>query len=151
MTKDDGFQRRKWGSQDSTDAPSKPYEEDEEDLLKTRIWQPAPDLLDQQPMMWLIVLEPITSRGVVIAIKPGAVIGRQGDIYWNDPHMSRKHAQFMLVQNPAQAGKQMFAIAPFSDRNGTYINGDRIHHVTLLQENDRLEMGNTLFTIKVVE
>jgi hypothetical protein len=150
MTKDDGFQRRKW-SQDSTDTPAAPYEDDEEDLLVTRVWQPSPDILEQQPLMWLIVLEPIESRGIVISVKPGAVIGRQGEIRWNDPHISRKHAHFMLVQHPAQAKKQSFAVAPFNDRNGTYINGERIHHVTLLQENDRVEMGNTLFVVKVVE
>ncbi|MDQ7025863.1 MAG: FHA domain-containing protein [Anaerolineae bacterium] len=148
MSKDDGFQRRKWGTNASTDVPLAP--EEEEDLLKTTVWHPAPDVLVQQPLLWLIVLEPIESRGVVIAVKSGAVIGRQGDIRWNDPHMSRQHAQFMLVQNPAQSGNQAFAIAPFNDRNGTYVNGNRIHHVTLLQENDRVEMGNTLFIIKVV-
>ena len=149
MTKDDGFQRRKWGSQDSTNAPAAPDEEDEEDLLQTRVWQPSPDIL--QPLLWLIVLEPIESRGIVVSVKPGAVIGRQGDIRWNDPHISRKHAHFMLVQNPAEAKKQIFAVAPLNDRNGTYINGERIHHVTLLQENDRVEMGNTLFVVKVIE
>ena len=73
--------------------------DDDEDVLQTRVWQPSPDIL--QPLLWLIVLEPIESRGVVISVKPGAVIGRQGDIRWNDPHISRKHAHFMLVQNPA--------------------------------------------------
>lgn len=150
MSKDDSFQRRKWGTNESTDVPPPPNNDDDEDVLQTNIWHPSPDVLPQQPLLWLIVLEPVESRGVVIPVKSGAVIGRQGDIRWNDLHMSRKHAHFMLVQNPAQAEKQVFAVAPFNDRNGTYVNGERIHHVTLLQENDHVEMGNTLFVVKVV-
>lgn len=149
MPKDDGFQRRKWGANDSTDTPAPPYVDDE-DLLKTQVWTPSPDVLPVQPMMWLIVIEPLESRGTVISVKTGAIIGRQGDIRWNDPHMSRQHARFMLVQNPAQAKEYIFAVAPMNDRNGTYVNDERIHHITLLQENDMVEMGNTRFVIKVV-
>jgi hypothetical protein len=150
MNRDDDFERRIWGTQsDATDTPAPPYQEDEE-LLETRIWNPAVGVLSGQPLLWLIVAEPANQRGVVLSIPPGAIVGRQGDVRWDDPHMSRKHAHILLVNHSMQAGQQVYAIAPYSDRNGTLVNGKLIQRVTILRENDRIEMGNTIFVVKVL-
>jgi len=153
MKKDSGFQRKKWNAQPEgggTDAPAAPIE-DSDEFAQTRIWNPSPKVLPQQPMMWLIVAQPIEQRGMILAVQPGAIIGRHGDIRWGDLHMSRKHARFLLANDPSQAQREVYAVVPESDRNGTFVNGERIQHVTLLRENDVLEMGDTSFVVKILE
>lgn len=102
------------------------------------------------PMMWLIVARPIESRGTVIPVTSGAIIGRQGDIRWDDPRMSRKHASFEVVMDEDNARESLFTLTPVKDRNGTLINGRRAKGQTVLHENDVIIMGETHFVVKVL-
>lgn len=105
---------------------------------------------DVRTLMWLIVSNPIDVRGTILPITSGAIIGRRGDIRWNDAHMSRKHALFSLMNNPENPDEQLFTITPYKDRNGTLVNGKRISERTLLRENDVILMGDTQFVVKML-
>ena len=101
-------------------------------------------------LMWLIVASPDTVRGTVLPVSSGTVIGRHGDIPWQDVRMSREHAKFSLIVNPNAKNQQSYCITPQKDRNGTLVNGKRISGQTLLQENDVILMGDTEFVVKVL-
>jgi len=106
---------------------------------------------DTQPLMWLVVAKPITQRGAVLQITHGVIIGRQGDIRWTDPRMSRQHARFALTPHPEDSQRMVYSIMPVQDRNGTMVNGEQIASKTLLKENDEIVMGDTYFIVKVLE
>ena len=118
---------------------------------ETRVWTPQFIATTGQPIMWLIISQPEESRGQLIRVQPGGIIGRQGEMRWNDPRMSRHHAHIMLLPMEDNPDKQVYAIAPFHDRNGTYVNGQRIDGLTVLHENDTVVMGDTHFVVKVLE
>lgn len=101
-------------------------------------------------MMWLIISGPPEHRGTVLPIADGTIIGRRGDIPWDDARMSRQHAKFHRIEHPEIAGKEVFAISPQKDRNGTLVNGRRIQSTTPLRENDVIIMGDTRFVVKVL-
>lgn len=134
----DEFQRKTWDKNATgTDIPAL-----EDELIFDE---------NTQPLMWLVVSRPIHQRGAVLQVTHGVVIGRQGDIRWTDPRMSRQHARFALSQNPEQPEQMVYSIIPVQDRNGTMVNGERITSKTLLKENDEIIMGDTYFIVKVLE
>lgn len=134
----DEFQRKTWdNSSTGTDVPSL---EDMEAFDE-----------DTQPLMWLIVSRPVHLRGAVLQVTHGIIIGRQGDIRWTDPRMSRQHARFALTPHPDNASRMVYSIMPVQDRNGTMVNGKQITSKTILEENDEIVMGDTYFIVKVLE
>ena len=144
MTSDDGFRRKTWDSRTTnTDMPAIP------DTQVPRSRPPKED--GTPPLMWLIVSRPMEQRGMVLPVVSGQMIGRQGDIRWPDARMSRQHAQFLMVEDPINPARKVFAIAPHQDRNGTVVNGKRISETTPLQENDVIIMGDTRFVVKVLD
>lgn len=155
--KPDDFQRRKWQAQDPNIQTSPgsdiTYPDDEEsELIETRAWQAISSGKDYRaPLMWLVVAYPLQYRGTILTVQPSHIIGRKGEIYWRDPRMSRQHAQFTLITDPQQDDLQRYIITPLQDRNGTFVNGQRIASPTILYENDRIQMGDTLFVVKTLE
>lgn len=134
----DEFQRKTWDKRATgTEVPAVTDDEDVYDV-------------DVQPLMWLIVAQPIAYRGAVLQVTHGTVIGRQGDIRWTDPRMSRQHARFSLIQDPDDSARIVYAIVPVQDRNGTIVNGENITTITPLEENDEIIIGDTYFIVKVL-
>lgn len=101
------------------------------------------------PLMWLVVTFPLEQRGTILPVKPDDTFGRTGDVRWDDPLVSRQHARFMLIEGRADAPTQ-YAVQPLQDRNGTFVNGERISGAKRLNENDHIEMGDTQFIVKVL-
>ena len=103
------------------------------------------------PLAWLIVKAPPEERGTVLPVQPNQVIGREGDIRWADPRLSRQHARFTL-EAPADApdGPPLFHVWPFGPTNPVYVNGEPVRGATPLQENDEIRLGETLFVFKVL-
>jgi hypothetical protein len=144
MNTDDGFRRKTWDNRSTnTEMPSVP----DTQVPRSR----PPREAGLLPLMWLIVSRPSEQRGMVLPIAAGQMIGRQGDIRWPDSRMSRQHAQFLLIDDPADPTNKVFAIAPHQDRNGTLVNGKRITETTPLMENDVIIMGDTRFVVKVLD
>jgi pSer/pThr/pTyr-binding forkhead associated (FHA) protein len=71
--------------------------------------------------------------------KEGIVAGRhpEADIFLDDVTVSRKHALFQF-----NAGA--FDLTDIGSLNGTYVNGDRVDHVTL-KNGDEVRIGKFVF------
>lgn len=112
------------------------------------------DEAEPQPMGWLIVKEPAAQRGTVLTVQPNQVIGRQGDIVWDDPRVSRQHARLTLEPEAADDAEHpslaTFHIWPFGPTNPVYVNGEAIRGATPLHENDEITLGTTRFVFKVL-
>lgn len=125
---------------------------DSPDVGETRVQDPVQfDMQPRTPLLWLVVARPLDQRGTILAVQPGQLIGRKGEIHWRDPRMSRLHARFTLEDDPANPGRQIYLVAPQQDRNGTFVNGERITHPTPLVENDQVQMGDTVFVVKTLD
>jgi hypothetical protein len=106
---------------------------------------------DRAPLGWMVVKEPVEQRGTVLAVHPNQVIGRSGDVRWDDPRLSRQHAR-LTFEVPADTpdGPPVFHLWPFGPANPVYINGREIRGATPLRENDEIRLGGTLFVFKVL-
>lgn len=110
----------------------------------------APDP-DEAPLAWLVVKEPRERRGTIIQVQANQSIGREGDIRWNDPGLSRQHARLTLeAPEDDPDGYPMFHLWPFGPTNPVYINGRQIRGATPLRENDEIRLGETLFVFKML-
>jgi len=66
-------------------------------------------------------------------------IGRSAgnDLVLADPEVSRRHVR--VVQRA-----EGFAVEDIGSTNGTFVNGQRITHLTLLQDGDTIDLGDTV-------
>jgi hypothetical protein len=100
---------------------------------------------------WLIVKEPAERRGEIIPIRANQIIGREGDIRWEDPKLSRHHARLTL-EPPGDMPEEgpLFHVWPFGPTNPVVINGREIRGATPLRENDEIRLGDTLLVLKLL-
>ena len=71
------------------------------------------------------------------------VVGRHHEcqIRVLDDAVSRRHAQITCQGN-------RFFVADLGSRNGTYLNGDRIHVPKPLHQGDRVQLGSTILEVQ---
>jgi len=112
---------------------------------------PAASPAPPAPLGWLIVKAPLEKRGTIIPVQANQIIGREGDIRWDDPRLSRHHARVTL-EPPADAPEEppVFHLWPFGTTNPVFINGQEIRGATPLHENDEIRLGDTLFVFKML-
>lgn len=104
-----------------------------------------------QPLGWLIVRQPLEQRGTVLPVRANQIIGREGDVRWEDPGLSRQHARLTLEPlESAPDGPPVFHLWPFGPTNPVFVNGEPIRGATPLNENDEIRLGTTLFVFKVL-
>ena len=90
-------------------------------------------------------------RGEIVRIKPNQSIGREADIRWDDPRLSRQHARLTLEPPEDDPDADpVFFLWPYAPTNPVYINGREIRGATPLHENDEIRLGDTLFGFKVL-
>ena len=144
-TTDDDFARYIVAPRSSVDATEGMAEDAAEDATA------ADEDALVMPLAWLIVKTPPARRGTVLPVQPNQVIGREGDIRWDDASLSRQHARFTL-EAPADAsdGPLCFHVWPFGPADPVYVNGEPVRGATPLQENDEIRLGETLFVFKVL-
>jgi hypothetical protein len=107
---------------------------------------PAPS-----PLGWLIIKEPLERRGEIVRVQANQIIGRNGDLQWDDPRLSRQHARLTLEPSEdSPGGPPVFHLWPFGPTNPVYINGREVRGATPLHENDEVRLGDTLFVFKVL-
>jgi hypothetical protein len=72
-------------------------------------------------------------------------IGRNRDaaLPLPDPMLSRRHAVILHIKNEG------FYLVDLNSMNGSFVNGVRVQHRHLLQDGDRVCLGNTAFTFLV--
>lgn len=103
------------------------------------------------PLGWLIVKAPAARRGTIIPVQANQIIGREGDLRWDDPRLSRHHARLTLEPlADAPDGTPVFHLWPFGTTNPVFINGQEIRGATPLHENDEIRLGDTLFVFKLL-
>ena len=84
-------------------------------------------------------------RGRTYPIRHGTVIGRTtANLILDDPKVSSLHAKF------TKEGDDLI-IWDFGSVNGTYVNEKRIREATILEENDIVKIGDTVFVVKLLE
>jgi len=111
----------------------------------------APPAEDALPLAWLIVREPRERRGALLSITPNQTIGREADLRWDDPRLSRVHARFTLEPpEDAPDAPPVYHLWPFAPTNPVTINGRAVRGATPLRENDEIKRGDTLFVFKVL-
>jgi pSer/pThr/pTyr-binding forkhead associated (FHA) protein len=94
----------------------------------------------------------VDGRPIVHVLRAGPVtIGRSSSadirLAW-DARVSRLHARLELVgDDPAND----WTVVDGSSRNGSYVNGERIHGRAHLREGDGLSVGRTLLVFRVGE
>jgi hypothetical protein len=112
---------------------------------------PAEPVEPSDPIAWLIVKEPRELRGMILPVMPDQVIGRDGDIRWDDPRLSRQHARLTFEpQEDAPDDPPVFHLWPFAPTNPVIINGRAVRGATPLHENDEIRLGDTLLVFKVL-
>lgn len=103
------------------------------------------------PLGWLIVRSPLARRGEIVPVRANQIIGREGDVRWGDPRLSRQHARVTLEPpHDDLEGTPVFHLWPFGTTNPVFINGQEIRGATPLRENDEIRLGETLFVFKLL-
>lgn len=93
---------------------------------------------------WLIIRERgLPKREVILSPDRQWTIGRQLDcsILLKDIYVSRLHA---VINAFLFKGQPLYFISDYHSRNGTFLNGLPIEHITLLHHEDVIGVGTTL-------
>lgn len=96
---------------------------------------------------WLIVIEG-DRRGDVYPLREDKTdIGRgpSNHIDVNDPKVSDQHARVRVND------EKQFVLWDLASLNGTFLNGEKLDSATVLQENDRVKVGNTVMILKTID
>lgn len=93
-------------------------------------------------LLWVVEGE---RMGRIYKIKDGDIIGkRDGALILDDPKISTPHCRF-------REENENFVLWDCGSKNGTFVNNKRIREATKLEENDRIKVGDTVFTIKIMK
>ena len=83
--------------------------------------------------------------GRIYKIHDSDIVGRRdGALILDDPKVSTPHCRF-------REENENFVLWDCGSKNGTFVNNKRIREATKLEENDRIKVGDTVFTIKIMK
>lgn len=93
-------------------------------------------------LLWVVEGE---RAGRIYKIHDGDIIGkRAGAIILDDPKVSTPHCRF-------REENESFVLWDCGSKNGTFVNKKKIRSATKLVENDRIKVGDTTFSIKIMK
>ncbi|MGV8025609.1 MAG: FHA domain-containing protein [Anaerolineaceae bacterium] len=93
-------------------------------------------------LLWVVEGE---RMGRIYKIKDGDIVGkRDGALILDDPKISTPHCRF-------REENENFILWDCGSKNGTFVNNKRIREATRLEENDRIKVGDTVFSLKVMK
>lgn len=120
----------------ATDLASRTYMEHMDETL---LDIPETGLLG---LLWVVEGE---RTGRIYKIRDGDIIGkREGALILDDPKVSTPHCRF-------REENESFVLWDCGSKNGTFVNNKRIRQATKLEENDRIKIGDVVFTLKVMK
>ncbi len=137
---------------DEAPAPTEAIPREEAEALEAAPADAAPQPeAPPAPLGWLVVKSPLARRGEIVPVRANQIIGREGDVRWDDPRLSRQHARVTLEPpHDDPEGAPVFHLWPFGTTNPVFINGQEIRGATPLRENDEIQLGDTLFVFKLL-
>lgn len=134
---------QRWSSEDAEETHAPRDRRFLEELDHTELGED----LEVVGLLGILWVKSGRSRGKTYKIKDGTVVGRrEGDpvnMVIDDPKISHPHAKFAIRNN-------QFVVADMLSKNGTLVNGNRIEAVTVINENDIIQMGATTFVLKTM-
>ncbi len=116
--------------------------DEEDDIEQTVI-----DRDDTSIMGWLIVKKSrYMRRGQIFKIRPGIILGRhprQAHILIDDEKISSMHARIQIKND-------QFIVIDLGSTNGTRVNGEEITAATVIQQDDLIELGDSILVLKTL-
>lgn len=73
----------------------------------------------------------------------------EADVRVNDTQVSRRHAR--ITAQPVQDGKTAYILADLDSRNGTFLNGQRITADQMLENGDKISIGETMLRFDLLD
>jgi len=99
---------------------------------------------DESEILGILWVKEGKHRGRIYKVREITIIGRtQGDVLLPDPKVSNPHAKLTLEEG-------RFVLWDFGSKNGTFVNGERVRSATPLKENDIIQIGDTIFVLKLL-
>jgi DNA-binding winged helix-turn-helix (wHTH) protein len=88
----------------------------------------------------------VSRRGEWILAEGSTLVGRDRDcaVRLDSVTLSRRHARIVVTRGQT-------TVEDLSSKNGTYVNGERIHQPTPLKDGDRIEVGSLSVTYRVLD
>jgi DNA-binding winged helix-turn-helix (wHTH) protein len=88
----------------------------------------------------------VSRRGEWILAEGSTLVGRDREcaVRLDSVTLSRRHARFVVTRGQT-------TVEDLSSKNGTHVNGERIHQPTPLKDGDRIEVGSLTVTYRVLD
>ena len=91
----------------------------------------------------LLTVEPQDTQGTEYPLEEEIFLGRdeECDITINDSFTSHRHARIFLEENTLY-------LEDLTSTNGTFVNGEKVEKPHILEQQDRIQIGNTVLEVK---
>ena len=92
---------------------------------------------------YLLTIAPQDTQGTEYPLEEEMFLGRdeECEITINDSFTSHRHARIFLEENTLY-------LEDLTSTNGTFVNGEKIEEPHLLEQRDRIQIGNTVLEAK---
>ena len=92
---------------------------------------------------YLLTIEPQDTQGTEYPLEEEMFLGRdeECEITISDSFTSHRHARIFLQENTLY-------LEDLTSTNGTFVNGEKIEKPHLLEQRDRIQIGNTVLEVK---
>ena len=113
--------------------PKKPIRSSKKDKIKEA----------QTVTTYLLTIEPQDTQGIEYPLEEEMFLGRdeECEITISDSFTSHRHARIFLEENTLY-------LEDLTSTNGTFVNGEKIEKPHLLEQRDRIQIGNTVLEAK---
>ena len=97
----------------------------------------------QTATTYLLTIEPQDTQGTEYPLEEEMFLGRdeECEITISDSFTSHRHARIFLEENTLY-------LEDLTSTNGTFVNGEKIEKPHLLEQRDRIQIGNTVLEAK---
>ena len=91
----------------------------------------------------LLTVEHQDTQGTEYPLEEEIFLGRdeECDITINDSFTSHRHARIFLEENTLY-------LEDLTSTNGTFVNGEKVEKPHILEQQDRIQIGNTVLEVK---